>query len=114
MGAMLTFEGTPATKCVGSATHSPTPLRFVWHHIQPQEAGGQTVPENLAQLCDSCHYSIHRMMWVYRLIALGLPVTDQQRQAITTPPRRSQLVLASKGYEACRVAGTIDKIPNEG
>lgn len=114
MGFMLTFEGTPATMCVASATHNPMPVRHVWHHIQPQEAGGQTVPENLAQLCDSCHYTIHRMMWVMRLVALGQTLTPQQQKLITTPPRRAQLVLASKGYEACRLAGTIDKIPNEG
>lgn len=114
MGFMLTFEGTPATMCVASATHNPMPVRFVWHHIQPQDAGGQTVPENLAQLCDSCHYTIHRMMWVMRLVALGQTLTPQQQKLITTPPRRAQLVLAGKGYEACRVAGTIDKIPNEG
>lgn len=114
MGFMLTFEGTPASKCQASATHSPQPLRFVWHHIQPQEAGGQTVPENLAQVCDSCHYTIHRMMWIMRLLADGKFITSDQRKWITTPPRRAQLGLASKGYDACRVAGTIDKIPNEG
>jgi hypothetical protein len=114
MGFMLTFEGTPATLCAASATHSPVPLRYVWHHVQPQEAGGQTVRENLVQLCDSCHYTIHRLMWIMRLIALGQAVTPAQQKAVTTPPRRAQLVLAGKGYEACRLAGTIAKIPNEG
>lgn len=114
MGFMLTFEGKAATMCVASATHSPVSLRFVWHHIQPQEAGGQTATENLVQVCDSCHYTIHRLMWIMRLVALGQAITPDQQKAITTPPRRSQLVLAGKGYDACRVAGTIDKIPNEG
>jgi len=114
MGSMLTFEGTSATICVASSSHSPVPLRYVWHHIQPQEAGGQTVPENLAQVCDSCHYTIHRLMWIMGQIALGKFITSEQRKQVTTPPRRSQLVLAGKGYEACRLAGTIGKIPNEG
>lgn len=114
MGAMLEFAGSPANRCDASGTHNPTPLRFVWHHIMPQQAGGQTVAANLVELCDSCHYSIHRMMWVYRLIALGQPVTDAQRAIITKPPRRAQLELAARGYEACRIAGTIGQIPNEG
>ena len=111
---LLEFAGSPANRCDASHTHTPTPLRFVWHHIQPQEAGGQTVSANLVQVCDSCHYTIHRLLWVYRLVALGLPVTDVQRGYITKPPRRAQLALASQGYEACRVAGTIPQIPNEG
>lgn len=114
MSALLEFNQTRAARCDASASHDPAPLRFVWHHIQPQEAGGQTDSSNLVQLCDSCHYSIHRMLWAYRLIALGLPLTDAERAAITKPPRRAQLKLASQGYEACRVAGTISKIPNEG
>lgn len=43
-----------ATNCRVSANHSPVPLRFVWHHILPQVCGGQSVPENLANLCDNC------------------------------------------------------------
>lgn len=114
METLLEYAGTPATRCDASGRHSPVPLRYVWHHVQPQEAGGQTIPENLVQVCDSCHYTIHRLLWVYRLIALGQPVTDTQRAYITKPPRRAQLTLASKGYEACRLAGTINRIPNEG
>jgi hypothetical protein len=47
--------GTAAT-CVISpvSAHRPVPLRFVFHHVQPQEAGGQTVAGNLIQICDSC------------------------------------------------------------
>ncbi len=114
MSALLTVNGVPATKCVASATHSPTPLRYVWHHVQPQEAGGQTVPANLAELCDSCHYTIHRILWVMAQIALGKPVTDVQRGYITRPPRKAQLSLATAGYDACVAAGTVAKIPNEG
>jgi HNH endonuclease len=93
----------PATTCEASGSHSPTPLRFVWHHIQPQEAGGATVSSNLAQLCDSCHYSIHRLLYhLAKGVALG-PV-----------PRKAQLALAQQGYAMCVNAGTVDKIPNEG
>lgn len=114
MSALLEFAGNPATTCVASASHNPRPVRFVWHHIQPQEAGGQTVEANLAQLCDSCHYTVHRLLWVAALIAQGKPVTDAQRATYASPPRKAQLKLAEQGYEACRVAGTIGQIPNEG
>jgi hypothetical protein len=114
MSALLEFAGKPATRCDASASHTPAPLRYVYHHIQPHEAGGPTEDANLVQVCDSCHYTIHRLMWVYRLIALQQPVSDAQRGYITHPPRRGQLKLASQGYEACRIAGTIDRIPNEG
>lgn len=63
--------------------HRPVPLRFVWHHIQPQEAGGQTVQQNLVQLCDSCHYSIHRI--ITPELPDGLPTTSGS----TTGTRRS-------------------------
>ena len=93
----------PAVKCQGSKYHSPQPLRFIWHHIQPHEAGGPTEPANLAELCDSCHYSTHRLLWH---LAQGLP---------TGPvPRKAQLELARQGYAACVRAGTVNLIPNEG
>lgn len=114
MNPLLTYNGAKATYCAASVSHNPVPLRYVWHHVQPREAGGPTTPENLAQLCDSCHYTVHRLMWIYRLIALQQPTTDAQRDMITHPPRRAQLTLAAKGYEQCRLAGTIDQIPNEG
>ena len=93
----------PATTCQGSGTHSPAPLRHVWHHIQPHDAGGPTDPANLVELCDSCHYSVHRLLWH---LAKGLP---------TGPvPRRAQLALARRGYAACVAAGTVAQIANEG
>jgi len=101
--AQTTMLGVRATKCVASKAHSPTPLRFVWHHVQPHEAGGPTTPANLIELCDSCHYSIHRLLWE---MAQNLPLEK--------PPRAAQLAFARKGYDACVAAGTVDKIPNEG
>jgi len=101
--AQTTMLGVRATKCVASKAHSPTPLRFVWHHVQPHEAGGPTTPANLIELCDSCHYSIHRLLWE---MAQNLPLEK--------PPRAAQLAFARKGYDACAAAGTVDKIPNEG
>jgi len=114
MSALLAVDGVAATECVASSSHAPEPLRFVWHHVQPQEAEGPTVPGNLVQVCDSCHYTIHRLMWVMRLVALGEPVTDVQRLYVTRPPRKAQLRLASLGFEACKAAGTVGHIPNEG
>jgi len=104
MEALTTIEGIgTASTCTASITHDPKPLRFVWHHIQPHEAGGPTTPANLAQVCDSCHYSIHRLLWH---LAQGAPPGFI--------PRRTQLALARQGYSACVTAGTVAKIPNEG
>jgi len=104
MEAATTLPGFgPATQCVGSGTHTPMPLRYVWHHVQPHEAGGPTDATNLVELCDTCHYSIHRLLWhLARQLDLG-PV-----------PRRAQLTLARAGLAKCVAAGTVDKIPNEG
>lgn len=93
-----------ADHCEVAATtaHRPQPLRFVTHHIQPQEAGGPSEPGNYAQLCDSCHYTIHRLMWY-------------MRQGTALPKvHRNQLKLAQEGYDRCVAAGTVSKIPNEG
>lgn len=92
-----------ASQCEISRWHTPTPLRYVNHHIQPEAAGGKTVPENIAALCDSCHYSVHRVMW------------SMARGTLTIPKaHRNQVKLAKQGYEACLAAGTVDKIPNQG
>jgi hypothetical protein len=85
------------------SAHRPQPLRFVWHHIQPQQAGGLTVAQNLCQLCDSCHYSIHRLMW-----------TLAQNQPLPPHVNRIQLGYARAGYNLCARAGTLPQIPNEG
>ena len=104
---MITYTSLPgfgkATACEASKAHSPVPLRFVWHHVQPHEAGGATVAANLAQLCDSCHYSVHRLLWQ---MANSLPVEKA--------PRQAQLVLAKRGFDACQAAGTLAQIPDEG
>jgi hypothetical protein len=114
MSALLEFAGAPATKCVASGTHIPRPLRFVWHHVQPHEAGGPTEAANLVELCDTCHYSIHRILWVMRLMGLGQVPTAEQHDEYTYPPRMAQKALAERGYEACVAAGTVAQIPNEG
>jgi hypothetical protein len=77
-------------------------LRFIWHHVQPKEAGGVDGPDNEVSLCDSCHYTIHRVLWY---MAHNEPVP---------PVMRNQKKIAQRGYDACVAAGTVDKIPNEG
>jgi hypothetical protein len=84
-------------------SHRPVPVRSVWHHLQPKEAGGETTALNLVSLCDNCHYTIHRIMWMLKaspVLPAGL--------------NRAQVRLARIGYERCVTAGTVDKIPNEG
>lgn len=115
MSALLEVPGLgKATTCAASGSHSPEPLRFVWHHIQPQEAGGPTTPENTAQLCDGCHYSVHRLLWLLRCTALGQSLTAGQQAELDHPPRRAQLELAQRGFAACQAAGTVSLIPDEG
>ncbi len=111
---LLTYNGAKAVQCDASGTHIPVPLRYVWHHVQPHEAGGPTTDANLVQVCDSCHYTIHQILWVMAQISLGKPVTDTQRGYITHPPRKAQLALAGQGYDRCLAAGTVAQIPNEG
>lgn len=114
MEPLLVFNGTPATRCVASATHNPVPLRYVYHHVQPRETGGPTTTENLRACCDSCHYTIHRLLWYMRLRALGQVLTPAQEAELAHPPRQAQLALAKTGFAACVAAGTVEKIPNEG
>ncbi len=106
----------PATTCSVSpvSAHVPVPVRFVWHHILPQEAGGQTAISNLVQLCDNCHYSIHRLMYYMRLKFEGKVLTADQAALLAKPPRQKQLALATQGYNGALAAGTVSKIPNEG
>lgn len=107
--------GTATTCSVSPPTaHVPVPVRFVWHHIMPLETGGQTVASNLVQICDNCHYTIHRLMWYMRLQYLGIALTPDQAALLKKPPRQKQLALATQGYEGALAAGTVAKIPNEG
>lgn len=87
--------------------HRPRELRRVAHHIQPQTCGGKTVEENLAVLCDDCHYATHAIM-------SRLKSTGGLQLAIRGMGTRRQRKLALQGYAACVAAGTVDKIPNEG
>jgi HNH endonuclease len=109
------LEGFPKpTSCEITAYHVPEPVRFVLHHIQPKEAGGATVESNLANLCDNCHYGVHRLMYYMRLQNEGNTLTSDQQQLLDHPPRRAQLALAKQGFDACVAAGTVNDIPNEG
>jgi HNH endonuclease len=92
-----------ATSCQLARYHRPLPLRYVWHHILPEACGGRTEPGNLAQVCDSCHYSVHMLLWW--LANGGIPA------GITGS--RAQLLLARRGYTLAQAAGTADRIPKE-
>lgn len=91
-----------ARSCAVSVHHAPRPLRYVWHHILPQVCGGKTEADNLASLCDSCHFSVHRLLWL---------LTRPEPMTRANP---AQLRLAFDGYHAALDAGTVDKIPDEG
>lgn len=103
-----------AVLCSISKSHSPRPVRFVWHHVQPKEAGGATTAANLVEVCDNCHYTIHRLMWYLRQQHLGQPLSPDQLVLLTRPPRRNHLMYAHQGFAACLQAGTVQQIPNEG
>jgi hypothetical protein len=93
-----------ASTCSAYGVHRPVPLRFVWHHVLPQVCGGLTVTANLSQVCDSCHYSIHILMWH---IAQGSTVAELPAHT------RNQLALALRGYQQALANGTAFKIPKE-
>lgn len=90
-----------ATGCIVAVHHFPKPLRFVWHHILPQVCGGLSVPANCAAVCDSCHYSVHILLYS---LAQG---------ATIKPGSRVQVALARHGYAAAVAAGTVSLIPKE-
>jgi hypothetical protein len=94
-----------ATTCVVMAvnSHRPVPLRFVWHHVQPLEAGGPNIPANQVEICDSCHYSIHRLMWCLA-----------GHEVLPLKFNKAQMKIATTGYDACVAAGTVGQIPDEG
>jgi len=100
----LTFiEGIGhATHCEVSVTHRPRTMRFVLHHILPQVCSGKTTPDNICQLCDSCHYSVHILLW-------------QLANNGTLPHRinRQQLDYAMRGYQEALAAGKANLIPKE-
>jgi len=91
------------TGCAVSRFHRPVATRFVLHHICPQVCGGQTTTENTVGLCDSCHYTVHMLLYA---LARGVPPRAKGT--------RAQRKLAQQGYDACVLAGTVHKIPNEG
>ena len=104
MTALTFLEGIGrAEHCEVPTDHRPRPLRFVWHHKLPQVCGGLTRPDNLASVCDSCHYSVHVLMWN---MAHGVPLLHRQSPG--------QLTLALEGFLAAKAAGTVDRIPKEG
>ena len=94
-----------ASVCTVSDWHRPPPMRYVWHHVQPQVCGGRTIAVNLVSLCDNCHFAVHALLYQMKL-----------NGKVTPSPRnnRARVKLAETGYAACVAAGTVDKIPNEG
>lgn len=106
MTAFTYIEGLgKASVCAVSKSHRPAPMRYVWHHIQPQTCGGLTIPSNLVALCDNCHYAVHVLLHQLKINGKVTPAPTNSRKRV---------VLASQGYLLCVAAGTVDKIPNEG
>jgi hypothetical protein len=101
--ARTEINGVTATRCqLGAQDPHHVALRYIWHHILPQVCGGKSTKSNLAELCDNCHYAVHRLMWD---LAHGI-----------TPPREAtgeQFTLANTGYQLAVQAGTAGKIPKE-
>jgi hypothetical protein len=91
-----------ADHCQISVTHRPRTLRFVWHHICPKVCGGKTDMSNLIAVDDSCHYSIHILMWQLA-----------NKQPLPHRINRQQLDLAMRGYQEALAAGKADLIPKE-
>ena len=94
-----------ASKCEVSDSHRPEPMRYIWHHVLPKTCGGRSVSANLVALCDNCHFGVHALL--YQMKVNGI-VTQSSIN------NRARVKLAIQGYQAAVVAGTVDKIPNEG
>jgi hypothetical protein len=104
MSAEFLPEVGHAASCqLGKQGRSHIALRFVWHHVLPQACGGKTTADNLASLCDNCHYAVHILMWY--LANGGIPVTVKGTKV--------QLALANTGYAQAVAAGTAGKMPKE-
>jgi hypothetical protein len=115
MIAQTTLPGLgTADHCVASGSHDPRPTRFVWHHLQPKECGGATNLDNCIPVCDTCHYTIHRILYALAFQALGTPFRALYQDLLIKPPRRLQLGFATIGFARCVAAETADQIPNEG
>lgn len=95
-----------ASMCECSDYHSPVPLRFVWHHILPLACGGRSTADNLIQVCDSCHYAIHRMM--SDMVANNGELVEFKRFA-----RTKRAAVAEQGYLLAKVMGTLTDMPKE-
>jgi Cys-tRNA synthase (O-phospho-L-seryl-tRNA:Cys-tRNA synthase) len=103
MSGLTFLEGIGhADHCQVSVTHRPRTYRYIWHHILPQVCGGKTESPNLVSLDDSCHYTIHILMW-------------NMANNVLLPPHvnRQQLDLAMRGYQEAIAAGTAGRIPKE-
>lgn len=99
-----------ASNCSAYGMHRPRPLRFIWHHVLPAVCGGPTNAANLVSLCDTCHYSVHALMYL-------LAGNAGQTSAIHGWSRlgtKTQRQLALRGYADAVRLGTVDKIPDEG
>lgn len=96
-----------ALSCQANHTHEPKPLRFVWHHIVPRICGGQTVADNLASVCDNCHYGIHAIL--YDLARNG-GTTVKYKHMISS----GRYDIALRGYQGAVATGTVASVPNEG
>ena len=108
--SLVNADGVKASSCSVTTNHVPYVVRFVWHHVMPESLGGSVEVE----VCDSCHYSIHRILYYMSLRYQGIALTDEQQALLNSPPRRAQLAIAQQGLDMCIAAGVVDRIPNEG
>ena len=83
----------PGSVCALHRRHYPPPLFLELHHVQPHAMGGASTPENLAPVCATGHYNVHRI--------LAALVFGTERPGGTISERR----LAAAGYEKWIAAG---------
>ena len=79
--------------CQAHSYHWPPPLRTVVHHITPLAMGGQDVPANRVEVCDSGHYNTHRCL------------DDLLHGVAPSRGTRKERALARQGYDAWVAAG---------
>jgi hypothetical protein len=62
--------------CANPIEHRPPPMVLEKHHVQPKSWGGPDIPENLVEVCSTCHMGAHtalNALVTYRRLGLAVP-----------------------------------------
>lgn len=96
----------PAPSCPCVPAHSPVPLAFQVHHVQPRAWLGPDVPANRATICGTCHDNVHHALDEVVRVAYGKggdgTLTPAQLARIIAPYTVYAQDLITRAVEAVR------------